>query len=198
MRISQHEQNTPEWGDDRLGVPSASCFKLIVDSKGMRAKPRKKYLYKLAGEICKNKLEPSHTNKAMDDGHEHEGDSRDWYSFAVAPVLEVGFCLVDSLEYGCSPDGLVGDKGGFETKNACGSVQIDRLENGWRPADHFQQVQGCLLVTGREWWDLVSYSEGLTPVVKRCYPDVQFQKLLKIELKMFHNELMELVTKYKQ
>lgn len=196
MKIINCEQNTPEWDEARRGKPTASQFKLIVTTKGERSKSRDKYLHKIAGEMVGNVSE-SYYNDNMKQGHEREQESKDYYSFNTGNIIEtVGFCLDDSGKFGCSPDGLIGDKGGFETKNACSEVHLPRLIKGWEAKEHFQQVQGCLLVTGREWWDVVSYCRGFENVVFRMERDEVFLKKLRIELKLFHNDLITIINKY--
>jgi len=51
MLIVNCEQNTPEWYEARLGIPTASGFDRIITTKGEVSKSREKYLYELAGEI---------------------------------------------------------------------------------------------------------------------------------------------------
>jgi len=58
---------------------------------------------------------------------------------------------------GCSPDGLIGADGGYESK--CPMDEAVHI-NTWlcgMPEEHKPQVQGCMLVTGRLWWEFVSY-----------------------------------------
>ena len=134
----------------------------------------------------------------MDRGVEREIESRQLYEIVNSVKVEqVGFCYFDEKkEFGCSPDGLIGEDGGFETKDAAPHIHIDRLENGWAKSQHFQQVQGCLYVTGRKWWDLVSYSRGFEPLTVRFERDEQFIKTLAIEIRMFINDLHAIVEKY--
>lgn len=198
MIILECEQNSPEWEAARLGIPTASNFDKIVTSKGERSKQREKYLFELAGERITGEAKSGYTNANMDRGHEREDESRSMYSFVTGvEVQRVGFCYFDEKkEFGCSPDGLVGEDGGFETKDAAPHIQIDRLKNGWSKAQYLQQVQGSICVTGRKWWDLQSYSRGIKPVVIRFERDDDFIKKLAIEIRLFNNELKTIVEKY--
>jgi len=198
MIIFECEQNSPEWEAARLGIPTASSFDKIVTSKGERSKQREKYLFELAGERITGEAKSGYTNANMDRGHEREDESRSMYSFVTgSEVQQAGFCFFDeNTEFGCSPDGLIGEDGGFETKDAAPHIQIDRLENGWSKAQYLQQVQGSLYVTGRKWWDLQSYSRGIKPVVIRFEGDDDFIKKLAIEIRLFNNELKTIVEKY--
>lgn len=198
MIILDCEQGTPEWFNGKRGRPSASGFKKIVTTKGDRSKTRNEYLYKLAGEIVTGESAECYSNGNMDRGVEREIESRQLYEIVNSVKVEqVGFCYFDEKkEFGCSPDGLIGEDGGFETKDAAPHIHIDRLENGWAKSQHFQQVQGCLYVTGRKWWDLVSYSRGFEPLIVRFERDEQFIKTLAIEIRMFINDLHAIVEKY--
>ena len=198
MIIVECKQNSPEWFAARLGIPTASGFQKIITSTGARSKQREKYLYELAGEIVTGESSDNYTNSSMNMGHDRESESRETYSFIKdVEIKQVGFCFFDEKkEFGCSPDGLVGENGGFETKNAAPHVHLDRLENGWSKAQHLQQVQGNLYVTDRKWWDLVSYSRGFKPMIIRFERDEEFIKTLADEIYMFIGDLKTLVKKY--
>lgn len=72
-------------------------------------------------------------------------------------VQTVGFCMLESGYVGISPDGLVRDDGGVEIKSPYnGRVHVDTWLHGM-PEDHKHQVQACMWVTGRQWWDFVSF-----------------------------------------
>ena len=198
MIILDIEQGTPEWYAARLGIPTASNFDRIITTTEARSQQRKKYMYELAGERITGEPKGGYTNAAMERGHEREEESRRAYEFITgATVQTVGFCYLDERKsVGCSPDGLVGDDGGFETKDTLPHIQLDRLENGWSKADHFQQVQGCLWITGRSWWDLVSYSRGLTPIIVRFERDEGFISALSDAVAEFCADLENIIKKY--
>jgi len=197
--ITEVIQNSDAWRQLRLGIPTASCFEKIVKTNGQRSASREKYLFKLAGEKLSGEKTDSYYGASMAKGHEREDESRTWYSFMNdIEVKQVGFCFFDDKkEFGGSPDGLVGEDGGFETKNAESHVQVDRLVNGWSKAKHFQQVQGSLYITGRKWWDLVSFSRGIKPIVIRFHRDEKFIAKLAEEIQAFIQDLGALVAKLK-
>lgn len=198
MIILDCEQNSPEWFKARAGIPTSSSFNKIVDSKGKRSKQRGKYLYECAGEVVSGEPKDTYNNANMDRGHEREDESRKTYEFIKSATVEqVGFCYFDELKaFGCSPDGLVGEDGVFETKDALSHVHLDRLENGWSGSPYIQQVQGSLCVTGRKYCDLVSYSRGFKPLIIRFDRDEPFIRLLKIEIRMFNDDLKTIIAKY--
>lgn len=197
MIILDCDQNSEEWYQARLGIPTASCFEKIVKTNGQPSASREKYLFKLAGEKLSRERTDSYYGASMEKGHKREDESRKEYSFINdVEVQQVGFCFFDEKrEFGGSPDGLVGEDGGFETKNAESWVQVERLEKGWSKAKHFQQVQGNLYITGRKWWDLVSYSRGIKPIVIRFSRDEKFISKLAEEIQAFIYDLNKLVDR---
>ncbi len=197
MIISPHEQGSEEWMCERLSLPTASCFKEIMTGSGQQSKSRMKYMYRLAGERISGERHSGYYGKSMERGNEREEEARKFYELTNGvSVGQVGLCYMDEEKlFGASPDGLVGDDGGFETKDAAPHVQAERLDKGWTGAEHKMQCMGNLLVSGRDWWDLQSYCRGMKPVVVRFERDEDFLRKLEIELRLFCNELDELVKK---
>ncbi len=73
-------------------------------------------------------------------------------------VTPAEFTLHPNYDFiGASPDFLVGDDGGGEIKSPESSeVHLQTLLTGL-PPEHIEQIQGGLWVTGRQWWDFVSF-----------------------------------------
>jgi len=197
MIICENKQGTPEWLQDRLGVPSASCFKNILTSTGKVSKSRQEYMYELAGERITGERVEIFKTAHMERGHAQEIEARETYEYQNdVTVEEVGFCFPDEYKkFGASPDGLVGENGGLEIKTCLPKIQIKRLEKGWKGTEHKLQVLGCLLVTGREWWDLMSYSPGFKPITIRFTKEDPLIEVLDKELLFFGMELKELVER---
>lgn len=193
MKILTCEQRSVEWFEARKGVPTASQFDKIVTIKGEQSKQRTKYLHGLAGELLGGIVEEGYQSAAMMRGNELEAEARAFYELINEPVHTVGFCLSDGI--GCSPDGLVGDSGLLEIKCPLISTHVEYLLKNELPSDYFQQTQGQLLVTGREWVDFISYYPGLKPLVIRVTRNEEFLGKLKAELKLFCAELEETVRK---
>lgn len=199
MRIINCEQGSEEWKKIRLGIPTASNFNMIVTSEGKPSKQAQKYLWKVAGEYITGIPEETYQNFAMSRGIEMEQEARNFYSMVNdVPIQQVGFCVGEpDIEYGCSPDGLVGTKGMIEIKCPSLAVHVGYLLNGELPVDYVQQVQGELLVTGREWNDFISYYPGIKPLIVRVERDEKFIKSLKIELEIFCQELKQVIERIK-
>jgi hypothetical protein len=169
MIISPYEQGTPEWLAARLGKPSASLFSRVITMTGKPSASADGYINQLLGERLTGKSEPHYTSEAMILGTEREPLARADYEFISGnKVNEVGFILDDSESYGCSPDGLIGEDGGLEIKCPAQTTQAGY----WRDKQsgvkkYYQQIQGCMWVTDRKWWDFFSYHPDMPHVLVR-------------------------------
>ena len=107
-------------------------------------------------------------------------------------VEEVGFIKHASLLAGCSPDGLIDHNGGLEIKSVIPTVQIETIARGKYPPKHKPQIQGGLWVTGREYWDFVSFSpempKNLRLYVYRVERDEEYIQNLEAEVIKFLDE----------
>lgn len=137
-------------------------------------------------------------NKDIDRGNELEPIARIDYEFKHnCTVREVGFISYDKYEtrIGVSPDGLINDDGGAEFKARNDEIHLRLLKDGKFDSKTIWQCQQNLLVTGRKWWDAVSFNPHFTQssFTKRIYPDKE--KFAKLELgfiagiKMFNDLL---------
>jgi len=159
------------------------------------AAARLKYLRTLAGEIIRGTPEEEgYSSAAMERGKVMEEEARELYAFArgVEP-LQVGF--VRNGNVGASPDSLIGDDGGLEIKTALAHIQIDRLMKVELPSEHKAQVQGNLWITERAWWDFVSYSPGLPPMILRVKRDEAYISKIAAAVDAFNSELADVVEK---
>lgn len=192
LQIFDCEQGSEEWLQCRLGIPTASNFKLVL-AKG-EGKVRKQYMFKLAGEIITGKPAEGYQSAAMLRGQEMEAEAREWYAFTRdVEVSRVGF--LRNGQMGASPDFLCNADGGAEFKTAEPHILIEQLLRGDVPPEHVAQVQGSMLVSERDWWDVVIYWPGMTPPVFRAKPDRPYQANLRGEIDRFNDELAEIVEK---
>lgn len=188
-------QGTQEWIESRLGYATSSCFSdVLAKGKGIT---RFKYMHKLVAERLTGKPMESYYNRHMERGHEHEPYARMAYEALTGNVIqETDFIKHQSILTGCSPDGLVDDDGGVEIKSVLPTVQIETIERGNYPYEHAAQVQGLLWVTGRKWWDFVSYSpdlpENLRLYIYRVKPDMEYIANLEKEIVKFLLEVDEM------
>lgn len=189
---------------DAMVKSGCSAEQLAAAVKAARARgaspsqARLKYLRTLAGEIIRGTPEDEgFTNAHMERGKLMEAEARDLYAFArgVDPV-EVGF--VRRGNAGASPDSLIGDVGGLEIKTALAHIQIERLQKNELPTEHKAQVQGNLWITERAWWDFVSYSPGLPPLIVRVERDEAYIAKIAAAVKKFNEDLAEVVERIRQ
>lgn len=194
MQIIECDQNSPEWYEARLGIPTASMFKTVmaVGPKGGKSATRIDYLNKLAGEILTGEPMVNYVSPDMERGKVMEDEARDLYAFmhGIEPQ-RVGF--IRNGDKGASPDSLLDDKGGLEIKSAAAHIQIERLLDGGLPAEHKAQVQGSLWVAEREWWDFCSYCPKLPLFVVRVFRDEDYIKKIANEVDLFNTELRQTV-----
>ena len=171
MIISPHEQGTDAWLAARLGKPSASMFSKLITMTGKPSSSADAYINQLLAERLTGKSEPHYQNEHMIRGNELEPEARADYEFISGNTVDqYGFILDDSESYGCSPDGLIGDssEGGLEIKCPAQTTQAGY----WRDPQsgvkkYYQQIQGCMWVTGRKWWDFFSYHPDMPHVLVR-------------------------------
>jgi len=152
MRISKFEQRTPEWFADRLGVPSASQFHKIITPTGQASKQVDGYINDLVAEKVTQQQAYVHETEAMRRGTELEPMARENFEFITDyAVSEIGFCKLDKLEIGCSPDGVIdlpdGKVAVLEIKCPMANTMVEYLRDGILPPKYKPQVQGQLWIT---------------------------------------------------
>ena len=185
MQIFDCAQGSPEWFQCRMGIPTASEFATCMASGrgGGDSKTCRTYMLKLAGEILTGRPTENYSNGFMERGHEQEPDARSKYAFLanVEPQI-VGFIRR-------------GDKGALEIKSKAAHLQIDLLDRDEFPPEHRAQCQGVLWVAEREWIDLACYCPDLPLFVKREYRDDLYIRKMAESVRIFNEELAELVAK---
>lgn len=192
MQVFDMDQGGDDWLAARLGIATASKFATVM-AKG-EGKTRAEYMRKLAGEIITGEPSETFSNVHMERGKVMEDEAREAYAFiSDAEISRVGF--IRNGGKGCSPDSLVGPNGGLEIKTALPHIQIDRLERDRLPPEHKAQVQGCLWVAEREWWDFCSYWPRLPILTVRVVRDEEYIKTIADEIDRFNDELAALVER---
>lgn len=200
------EQRTEEWLQQRAGRITASRFidVLSVLKSGKPSEARQKYQRELVFEILSGVPKQSTSASAMKWGSEIEQYAREAYEIETGNIVKPAeFTLHPILPHvGSSPDGLVEPNGGIEIKCPYDEAKhVQTLLDGM-PAEHMPQVQGNMWVTGREWWDFISYdprqSEPYRIYIQRIPRDENYISNLESELKKFWNEVCEIVETLKK
>lgn len=195
-------QGSEEWHAARCGLLTASEFnRILTPTLRVAANDRQRaHVWEIAAQRITSYVEPTYIGDAMLRGHEEEIRAREVYSRHYAPVTECGFVTNSKWGFtlGCSPDGLVGDDGMIEVKSRGQKFQVETIcnyvEQGTTPDDYTLQVQGQLLITGRQWCDLISYSGGLPMVTMRVEPDPVIQDAIVEAAAKFEARISEVIA----
>lgn len=193
-------QGSPEWLAARCGRATASRFAdVLATIKTGEAAARRNYKAQLVCERLTGIVAESFTNAAMQWGTETEPLARAAYEEQTGNLVEqVAFITHSELMAGASPDGLIDLDGGLEIKCPNTATHIDTLLKGM-PADHMPQIQGCMWITGRKWWDFVSYDprlpERLQTHIQRITRDDAYITNLAAEVTVFLTEVDNLIVK---
>jgi hypothetical protein len=179
MQILKAEQGTQEWLDARLGRPSASQFHKLIKSNGKPSASASDYINTMVVERISGMSTPVFVTDWMTRGNELEPDARNLYSLITDnEVEEVGFILDDSGEFGCSPDGLVSENGkpvgGLEIKCPAPGNHKTWSKKKVCPTKHYAQVQGCMWICQRDWWDFMSYHPDMDAFIVRVERNQEF------------------------
>ena len=179
MRISNFEQGSQEWLESRLGRPTASNFSKLITPTGKPSSSADAYINELIAQRITGELPEFYSNAAMERGNELEPAAKTLYELMNdVEVVEVGLCLHDTFECGASPDGLVGNDGGIEIKCPLPHTHVSYLRDGKVPSKYIPQIQGCLWIAEREWWDFMSYNPSMQDLIVRVYRDEAYIKKL--------------------
>jgi hypothetical protein len=175
MKILSVEQGSQEWLDARIGVLTASSLdRVMTPKKREPSSQMAKLAHEMLAEVILGQPLASASTGFMERGKDLEGEARAWYEMETdGDVERVGFITREDGRVGCSPDGLVGDVGGLEIKCPSAGTHVAYLLGG-PGEDYVCQVQGCLWITGRAWWDFVSYCPGFPPYLQRFTRDEAF------------------------
>lgn len=202
MTTYHHEvqQGTPEWHDLRRGVLTSTAIRTLITPTGKLADNDKTraHVYDVAAQRITGRTEDNYMSFDMMRGHTEEILARDLYAKHYAPVTECGFITNNKLGFtvGYSPDGLVGENGIIEIKSAKAKIQVQRITDGGIPTEHSAQVQTGLWLTGREWCDFISYSNGMAMQVVRVNADPVYHELIEQAAIAFEAKVAEVIAAY--
>jgi hypothetical protein len=198
-------QGTDEWLEARCGLLTASEMSLIVTPTLKVAKNEKEraHLYELLAQRLTRYVEPRYISDDMLRGHQDELIALALYDQHYAETERTGFITNDKWGFtiGYSPDALVGDDGLVEAKSRRQKYQIEtfvvNVFENTIPAEFMLQVQTGLLVSEREWCDLISYSAGLPMAVIRTYPEPAAQSAIVAAAEAFEERLQDAASRYR-
>lgn len=212
-------QRTEQWFADRAGRITASrmCDVLAMnDAAVFKTGPRKgqpkpvnqqariDYIRQLATERHTGKPKDSISAAALKWGEEVEPAARQAYQAKRGVIVrQAGFTVHPSHDYiGASPDFLVGSDGGGEIKCPFNrEVHTATLLDGL-PEEHIPQIQAGLWVTGRQWWDFVSFHPEFPPhtrlYIQRVPRDSAFIAKLAAACESLEREVQDALNQLEQ
>lgn len=194
------EQGSDAWHRMRTGILTASTIRQIMTPTGRPASNDKSRAleWELLAQRISNHVEPQYIGENGMRGQEDEIYARQLYAERIAEVEQVGFITNDWLGFaiGYSPDGLVGDDGLIECKSRNQRLQVETIITDAVPPEYMAQIQTGLLVTGRDWLDFCSYSNGLPMLVARVEPDADWQAAIEEAATAFEARLRERIEIY--
>lgn len=165
-------------------------------------KTRTDYIHQLAAERITGNAKNQIGAKAMDWGTEWEPVAKSAYEERTGVLVrDVGFIVHPEFDFiGASADFLVGLDGGGEIKCPYDQeVHLASLEDGL-PDEHIEQIQGGLWVTGRQWWDFVSFHpafpNGHALYIQRVHRDDEYIAKMQDACLSLEAAVRVIVSKY--
>lgn len=176
MIVHNMPQGSPEWFAIRCGIPTASNYDKIITGTGKPSTSAQGYMNQLLADwLAGGPTDAMAGNYWMERGSELEEEARKAYSIISGREVEqVGFITDDSGLFGCSPDGLVNADGGLEIKCPKASTLVSFYYLLRCPPDYYPQIQGCMWITGRVWWDFFAFHPALRPYLVRVERDEEY------------------------
>lgn len=196
------EQRSDGWRFARAGKITASRFGDVIDltKAGKPTAARAKYMREIVFERISQAPRHEVGGHALRWGTDVESFAREAFEVETGLIVMPGqFVLhADHSFIGCSPDGLIGSDGGYESK--CPMDEAVHI-NTWlcgMPEEHRPQVQGCMLVTGRQWWEFVSYDPRVAERFRLFHQRIErddeyIDKLLLPGLIQFEQEVQSMI-----
>lgn len=196
------EQGSPEWFAMRAGKVTASKVSDVMSA--ITTAGYKNYLADLVVERLTGNKTESFTNAAMQWGVDQEPIARAEYEVKTGNFVDQ-IAFVDHptiVNFGCSPDGLVGDDGLIEIKCPNTATHIDYVMQDKVPTKYIPQIQCQLAVTGRKWCDFVSFDprlpDGLQILIVRLERDNEYIEKLEARVVKFLDEVNSAVNGLKE
>jgi putative phage-type endonuclease len=180
MRVSNFPQRSEEWFSERLGVPSASNFHRIITPTGKPSSQVDSYINELVAEKITGQKTFVKVTDAMQRGIDLEQDARDYFEFISGiDAKEIGFCKHNTLEIGCSPDGVIDAENSLlEIKCPIQTTMVEYLRDDILPAKYIPQVQGQLWITECDYAYFFAYHPDMKSLIVRVERDEKYIKAL--------------------
>ena len=194
-------QGDDEWIAARCGLLTASEMHNLVTPATLKIAANDKvraHVYEIAAQRLTRHVEPHYISDDMLRGQEDELYAVMAYEGAFGLTDACGLMVRDfgDVRIGYSPDRVVGQNGLLECKSRRQRFQVQTIAAGVVPPEHVIQCQTGLLVSGREWIDFVSYSNGMPLAVIRAEPVPEIQDAILAAARAFEAQVQEVMAKY--
>lgn len=154
-------------------VPRSAIIEKAIAGEpiGDFSEASKNYAFRLAIErISGEPLDEGFETFAMRRGHELEPQARAEHEVQSGLLVKrAGFVLSDCGDYGCSADGFIGEDGGSEYKCFINPEKLRTFHIDNDASEVFEQAQGCMWLTGRQWWHIGLFCPALAAVGKQLW-----------------------------
>jgi hypothetical protein len=154
-------------------APKAESIQRAIEglAVGDFSEAAKAYALRLAIERISGKpLDESFETYAMRRGHELEPAARREHEIASGHMVQrAGFVLSEDRLFGASADGLIGRDGGSEYKCLISPERLQRIYIENDASEFMDQVQGCMWLTARKWWDFCVYCPAMEIIDKQLW-----------------------------
>jgi len=198
------EQGTDAWHQLRLGKVTASrVVDILAKTKTGPSASRQNYLIELALQRTTGIIAESYSNAAMEWGTLTEPQARVAYEVKSGNFVDqIAFIDHPSIAwFGCSPDGLVSDRGLVEIKCPNSATHWEYFKAKEAPKKYFIQMQAQMTVTGRDWCDFVSFDPRMPDrsqlLIVRVNRDESFIKTMEMQIMSFLSDVDEEVQQMK-
>ncbi len=177
MKIIECDQGSVDWHLARAGSITASMFEKARAT--LKSGPRKghptddalDYGFKIAiVRISGQPLVEGFETWQMKRGHELEPQARMEHEMQTGLIVQrAGFVMTDDGAFGASADGLIGEDGGCEYKCFVAPEKLRAFHIDNDASGIFDQVQGCMWITGRKYWHIGMYCPALEPIGRQLW-----------------------------
>lgn len=200
IRQGKNEKEAQAFAGYKAAPRSSGIERALAGEKvGDWSDPSKDYAFQVAIErISGVPLDEGFETYAMRRGHELEPLARMEHEAQTGLLVKhAGFVMTDDRKFGGSADGLIAADGGSEYKCLMSPQTLRAVLIEHDISAYIDQVQGCLWLTGREWWDFCLYCPALAPAGKQLYRrrffrDEAYIEALEADLIAFEREVTKI------
>ena len=190
------EQGSNAWHQMRLGKVTASrVADILAKTKTGPSASRQNYLIELAIQRTTGIIQESYSNSSMEWGTQTEPQARVAYEVNTNNFVDqVAFIDHPNIAwFGCSPDGLVSDRGLVEIKCPNSATHWEYFKSKEPPKKYFIQMQAQMAVTDRDWCDFISFDPRMPDrsqlLIVQVPRDPEFILFMETEIKQFLSEV---------